>query len=64
MSDCPYLSVSREQQPVLPGAICNFKNNRNMNDEAIPDGAKNNPLDSGKPETDKKDMSQFMEDST
>lgn len=35
-----------------------------MNDEAIPDGAKNNPLDSGKPETDKKDMSQFMEDST
>lgn len=35
-----------------------------MNDEVTPDGAKNNPSDSNKPETDKKDVSQFMEDST
>ena len=34
-----------------------------MNDEVTPDGA-NNPLDSGKLETDKKDVSQFLEDST
>ncbi|KAA6339215.1 hypothetical protein EZS27_012830 [termite gut metagenome] len=35
-----------------------------MNDEVTPGGANNNPLDSGKPEVDKKDVSQFLEDST